>query len=393
MTKKSPRRRSRQPTRKQLSRREKERRTRQALIIGTSIVIGLVVLILGWGVYDQYVLQPKKPVATVAGVPIRLDTYQKMVKYRRWDYRNYLGRLEDQKRQFSAGEGDQSFLLQYVDRQIQQVQGDLLSLPTTVLDDLIDDQIVRQECQQRGIIISPEQVQLRLEEQFGYDRNPPTPTPVPITATLPITVTPTPTIAPMTHEQFVEQSDQWFQIVQETTRFTEGDFRHLLEGALYREKLEEILNADVPTTAEQINARHILVETREEAEDILARLGSGEDFEDLAAELSQDESNKDTGGDLGWFAHGRMVPEFDEAAFALQPGELSDVVETQFGFHIIRLDERDLHRELDEATLIQAQREAVDKWFQAKRQAEDIVRSWDVSMVPKEATPRAPVRR
>ena len=90
---------------------------------------------------------------------------------------------------------------------------------------------------------------------------------------------------------------------------------------------------------ERVRARHILVGTEQEAKDILGRLNKGEKFEDLAKQFSLDGS-KDYGGDLGYFTAPEMVPEFSKATFALKTGETSPPVMTDFGWHIIRLDDR-----------------------------------------------------
>ncbi|HEX3217625.1 MAG TPA: peptidylprolyl isomerase [Aestuariivirgaceae bacterium] len=85
-------------------------------------------------------------------------------------------------------------------------------------------------------------------------------------------------------------------------------------------------------------ARHILVGTEKEAEAVLARLNKGEKFEDVAKQVSLDGS-KDYGGDLGYFSAGEMVPEFSKATFALKPGEVSKPVKTDYGWHIIKLED------------------------------------------------------
>nr|CAD6432771.1 peptidylprolyl isomerase [Rhizobium sp. Q54] len=91
---------------------------------------------------------------------------------------------------------------------------------------------------------------------------------------------------------------------------------------------------------EEVNARHILVKTEEEAKAVIADLDAGKDFAELAKAKSED-SNKDDGGDLGWFSKGRMVPEFEEAAFALEKGAYTKTpVKSQFGFHVIKLEDR-----------------------------------------------------
>ncbi len=91
---------------------------------------------------------------------------------------------------------------------------------------------------------------------------------------------------------------------------------------------------------QQVEARHILVESEEEARAIIEGLNDGEDFAELAAQNSIDLSNKDNAGYLGFFGRGEMVAEFEDAAFSLEIGEISDAVQTMFGFHIIELLDR-----------------------------------------------------
>jgi peptidyl-prolyl cis-trans isomerase C len=88
---------------------------------------------------------------------------------------------------------------------------------------------------------------------------------------------------------------------------------------------------------EEVHAAHILVKTKEEAEAALKKLKKGANFSELAKEISQDAGSKAQGGDLGFFPKGRMVPAFENAAFTLKPGELSEPIQTQFGFHIIKV--------------------------------------------------------
>lgn len=95
-------------------------------------------------------------------------------------------------------------------------------------------------------------------------------------------------------------------------------------------------NKDKFKSGEQVRASHILVKTEKEAADILAQLKGGAKFEDLAKKFSTDSTGA-KGGDLGWFSKGAMVPEFDKVVFGLKEGQLSGVVKTQFGFHIIKL--------------------------------------------------------
>ena len=91
---------------------------------------------------------------------------------------------------------------------------------------------------------------------------------------------------------------------------------------------------------QEVHARHILVETEDEAKAVLADLKKGGDFAAIAKEKSKDPGSKESGGDLGYFTKDQMVPEFAEVAFKLDKGQLSDPVKTQFGWHVIKVEDK-----------------------------------------------------
>ncbi len=110
---------------------------------------------------------------------------------------------------------------------------------------------------------------------------------------------------------------------------------------------------------DEVTASHILVEEKEKAEEILAQLKDGGDFAELAKENSIDPGSAAQGGSLGTFGKGAMVPEFEEAAFALKPGEMSGVVQSQFGYHIILVTDREQGNE----TFLDAKQSILDTLY------------------------------
>ncbi|WP_241210915.1 peptidylprolyl isomerase [Halobacillus sp. BAB-2008] len=122
-------------------------------------------------------------------------------------------------------------------------------------------------------------------------------------------------------------------------------------------------NKDSFNQPEQVTARHILTETKEEAQTVLDKYNDGEKFADLAEEYSTDEATKDSGGDLGTFGKGEMVDAFDDAAFSMEAGEVSDPVETEYGFHIIEVTD---HTDAEEATYEDVKEEVTDALYDSK---------------------------
>jgi peptidyl-prolyl cis-trans isomerase C len=137
---------------------------------------------------------------------------------------------------------------------------------------------------------------------------------------------------------------------------------------------------------EEVHARHILVEDEAQAKAAAERLKKGEDFAKLAAELSKDPGSGKEGGDLGWFTKDRMVPEFAEAAFKLGKGEVSEPVKSQFGWHIIKLEDK-RSKPLPDFTAVKAQ---IDQYLERKAQQDLILAMREKAKVERLDKPAAP---
>ncbi|MEW6189584.1 MAG: peptidylprolyl isomerase, partial [Actinomycetota bacterium] len=149
------------------------------------------------------------------------------------------------------------------------------------------------------------------------------------------------------------------------TKVTKGIEVTEEEMAKYYEK-----NKNRYKEPEKAKTRHILLGSEKEAKDILKKLKDGEDFAQLAKKYSMDTATKDQGGSLDWMAREQLAPEFADAAFRLNPGEISDVVKTQFGFHIIKLEEKKTeHQKSFEEVKEQVKRELLRERQRKKYQA------------------------
>ena len=150
--------------------------------------------------------------------------------------------------------------------------------------------------------------------------------------------------------------------------YQESDFRADLQRAIAAAWMRDQIAEAIPHTTEQVHARQILLTNSEEAAQILARLQNGADFSALAAEY--DPLAK---GDLGWFPPGSLLdPQLDKAVFALQPGELTPILQSVAGYHIFQLIERDAQRPLDPSARLALQKLALQNWLEEKRSQSDI---------------------
>jgi peptidyl-prolyl cis-trans isomerase C len=150
--------------------------------------------------------------------------------------------------------------------------------------------------------------------------------------------------------------------------YTHESFRHDLALSMAAAWMRDQIAAGVPAAVEQVHARQILLYNSEDASEVLVQLSAGADFAALAAEY--DPVGK---GDLGWFPRGYLLePELDAAAFELQPGELSDIIETGIGFHILQIEERETARTLEQDARLALQMLAVQDWLVERRGVSDI---------------------
>lgn len=151
--------------------------------------------------------------------------------------------------------------------------------------------------------------------------------------------------------------------------YSQEGFEVALERSLAAAWMRDHVLSKMPTEAEQVHARQILLYNSDQAQEVLQQLAAGTDFATLAATY-----NPTTGGELGWFPRDYLtVPELEEAAFSLEPGEHSEIVESQIGYHIVQVIEREPNRPLEPGMSLALKEKALQAWLEMARAQSEIV--------------------
>jgi peptidyl-prolyl cis-trans isomerase C len=150
--------------------------------------------------------------------------------------------------------------------------------------------------------------------------------------------------------------------------YSEGTFRLALARSAAAAWMSDQITGAVSWTADQVHARQILLYNSSDATNVLSQLNNGADFAALAAQY-----DPATGGELGWFPKGYLTePALEEAAFRLEPGKYSDVIQTSLGFHILLVLERDPQHQLTSDARMALQQQALRKWIAERRSQSEI---------------------
>lgn len=212
----------------------------------------------------------------------------------------------------------------------------------TALNSLIANKIIDIEAKSKNVEVTEEDVQKQIDkiaEQYGGRE---------------------------TFEQFLEMYGTSLDDIEENIKINAKIEKLLgpdveIEEDEMKAYFEE--NKESFDEKEQVKASHILVDSEDKAKEVKEKLQAGEEFADLAKEYSTDTSNNERGGDLGYFTRGAMVKEFEDAAFSMEIGQISDPVKTDYGYHIIKVEDK---KPAKEATYEESKDEVKEILFQQK---------------------------
>ncbi len=372
-------------TRKQRSRLARERRMERILKWSIGGVAVLVVGILVYGFVTENVVKARESVATVGETRITTAEFQSRVRFTRMQLGSELQYLYRQQQMLDPTDQDSQFLLEYLQGQLRDLESQLgaenaVIIGDQALEQLIQEELMRQEAQRRGISVSAEDVDVAIEQYFGYDRNPVMPT-VSLEPTLPATstetvdagptATPMPTPTPMTEAEFEQQYENFVRGLK-TLKITEKQYRSWVEASLIQEKIREQFTEETPSTADQVTLRYLLFNDQELADEAAARWQAGEEYEALLEDLRADEEISVYGSEVDWLPlealEDRFDPQVAAFVFEMAVGEISQPMLSESGveyvvFELLGHEER----ELDDYFRGQLGSDAFQAWLEAEQ--------------------------
>jgi foldase protein PrsA len=351
------------PSKRQLSKWQRERRQRLWILGAAGALVALAVVILAFGYWREMIARPNEPVAVVGEEVIPSGALVQRLKPHLAALDQELVRLQSQAPVSRSGTGQQDSSA----RQMQMLQSQRMNAPDQVLGDMIDEELIRLEALRRGITVTSQEIDARIQRDLARPRAAADDASGPQAAAAAgaQSGTPTPTVVPtLTADEFEKTYASFLDAI----GFTDQQFRAYIEAQLLRDKVRDVVAGDIQRVQEQVHARRHVVAMQEEATAALAQIRSGQTtFEDLAREKSLDLTSKNSGGDLGWLPRGIESTQFDEAAFRLAPGEIGEPVVTPQGWEIIQVLEK-APRALSDEHLDRMRARAMDQWL---RQARD----------------------
>jgi parvulin-like peptidyl-prolyl isomerase len=384
-------------TKKQRTRAEREARMNRWIIAGTVAVGVLVIGILVYGYLAENVFKGRAPVATVNGVPITTADFQARVRHYRIVLQEQRDYYTAQRMQLDPTDPNASFLLEYLNGQIRQLDSMLSEASATalgkeVLDRMVQEELIRQEAARRGLTVSQEEIDRAIEEQFGYDRDAAvaflTPTVVPtapVTAETALTATATPVPTPVPKEEFDRRYQEYVKTYLKPSGLSEAKFRAMVEASLLYDKLQQAMAAEVPQTMEQVQIRYLSFPTQEDAGKVAERLGKGEKWEDIAAEIKADEKSAAYASEPEWVTQGFLKEQFGEEAAGTiwktpAPQYTAPLAGTDSRWYIVQVMGREV-RELESWLRSYEEQRAFQEWLQAQMATVQYSEDW-ASKVP-----------
>jgi len=384
-------------TKKQRTRAEREARMNRWIIAGTVAVGVLVIGILVYGYLAENVFKGRAPVATVNGVPITTADFQARVRHYRIVLQEQRDYYTAQRMQLDPTDPNASFLLEYLNGQIRQLDSMLSEASATalgkeVLDRMVQEELIRQEAARRGLTVSQEEIDRAIEEQFGYDRDAAvaflTPTVVPtapVTTETALTATATPVPTPVPKEEFDRRYQEYVKTYLKPSGLSEAKFRAMVEASLLYEKLQQAMAAEVPQTMEQVRIRYLSFPTQEDAGKVAERLGKGEKWEDIAAEIKADEKSAAYASEPEWVTQGFLKEQFGEEAAGTiwetpAPQYTALLAGTDSRWYIVQVMGREV-RELESWLRSYEEQRAFQEWLQAQMATVQYSEDW-ASKVP-----------